>query len=127
MSFNYNSGESSNFNALGVIGSREIANLNYAICIRKEHSNCAIVYERPSSDRYAFTVSGDVLSIDPVILGTVTVQEQNCLTDYIQIPTPFQKVNGVWTSLATNRFCGLGFGSTLSMIKYKKSQFFFKI
>ena len=116
MSFNYNSGESSSFNSLGVIGSRQIANLNYVICIRQHHLNCAIVYSRPTSDVYAFTLTGDAKSVDTAILGTAVLQEQTCTTDYIQIPTPFQKVGTVWTALALDRFCGLGFAPTLSKI-----------
>lgn len=59
-------------------------------------------------------MTGDVLSVDPAILGTSVLQEQNCVTDFIQIPTSFQQVNGVWTRLANDRFCGLGFASILS-------------
>lgn len=117
MSFNYNSGESSDFNSIGVIGGRHIANLNYMICIKQHLANCAIIYERPTSDTYAFTLTGDVASVDPTILGQKILQEQTCTTDYVQIPSPFQKptTNGVWTSLVQDRFCGLGFAPTLSM------------
>jgi hypothetical protein len=59
-------------------------------------------------------MTGDVLSVDPTILGTSVLQQQTCLTDYIQIPTPYQKVGGVWTALGMDRFCGLGFSPTLS-------------
>lgn len=86
------------------------------ICIRQNPSNCAIIYTRPTSDPYAFTLTGDVKSVAVAILGTAVLQEQICTTDYIQIPTPFQKVGADWTALTGDRFCGLGFASTLSEI-----------
>lgn len=50
-------------------------------------------------------------AIDPAILGTAAVQEQNCVTDYVTIPAAFQ--NGV-VSPGGDRFCGLGIDDTTS-------------
>lgn len=82
--------------------------------------NCAIIYERPTSDSFAFTMTGDATSVDRVLLGTSALQEQTCTTDYIRIPSPFQKVGTTWTALALDRFCGLGFSPTLSKILFNR-------
>lgn len=117
-SFNYASSVSGQFNSLGVQGSRQIANLNYTICVRQDPLMCAIIYEIPSTDSYAFTLTGDATSVDYTILGTSAVQSQTCTTDYIIIPGQQQKVNGVWTPLASSYSCGLGFAPKLSKIVF---------
>lgn len=78
---------------------------------------CSITWSQVSSDAYSFTVTGDVGAVDPALLGTAALQQQNCLTDFVVIPDPVQ--NGV--ALASDRFCGLGLASTLS--KKKKGWF----
>lgn len=59
-------------------------------------------------------MTNDVKSIDPVILGTSTLQSQTCTNDYIDIPSPSQIINGVIIPLASDRFCGLGIGEIYS-------------
>lgn len=49
-------------------------------------------------------------AVDPTILGTVAVQDQNCVTDFVTIPNAQQ--NGV--TMPSDRFCGLGLQSTTS-------------
>lgn len=70
-SFNYGSMPSSQTNSIGVQGSRQIANARYGICIRPAANQCSITYSLPSSDPYAFTITGDVGAVDPTLLGTV--------------------------------------------------------
>lgn len=41
-SFNYGSGENPSLNSLGIMGSRQLANLNYNICIKK--LSCGVTY-----------------------------------------------------------------------------------
>jgi hypothetical protein len=113
-SFNYKSDSSGQFNALGITGSRQIANLNYTVCIRQDHFRCSIVYSIPASDPYAFTLTGDVTSVDPKILGSSALQVNTCATDYIVIPGQMQLTNNMWTAMASTRSCGLGFVSKLS-------------
>lgn len=113
-SFNYKSDSSGQFNSIGIIGSRQIANLNYTICFRQDQFMCSIIYEIPTSDPYAFTLTGDVTSVDPLVLGTSAVQSNTCATDYIVIPAQFQKVNNIWTPFTSTRSCGLGFAAKLS-------------
>lgn len=50
-------------------------------------------------------------AIDPAILGTVAVQQTNCLTDFVTIPNAQQ--GGVVA--AGDRFCGLGIAATTSL------------
>ncbi|XP_070501537.1 uncharacterized protein [Chironomus tepperi] len=116
-SFNYASSVSGQYNSIGVVGTRQIANLNYTICIRQDPLMCAIIYSLPTSDAYAFTLTGDVSSIPHNVLGTSAVQSQACTTDYITIPSQMQQVNNVWTPMASNLSCGLGFAPKLSNIK----------
>lgn len=110
-SFNYSPSPNARLNSIGVDGTRQIASLSYGICIRAI-SSCSITYSVISSDSYSFTVTGDVGAVDPVLLGTGTLQEQLCTTDYIIIPNPSQ--GGTALSSGSDRFCGLGLSPTTS-------------
>lgn len=109
-SFNFGTGANNNLNSIGVEGSRQLANTNYGICVKPDSGMCSITWSPASGDPYAFTVTDDVGSVDPSLLGTTTVQSQTCTTDYVIIPRPNQ--NGV--DLPSDRFCGLGIGTTTS-------------
>lgn len=76
---------------------------------------CAIIYSLPTTDVYAFTLTGDVTSVAYNVLGTTIVQSQVCTTDYISIPEQMQQVGGVWTTMSSTFSCGLGFAPKLSM------------
>ncbi|XP_039963800.1 uncharacterized protein LOC120776840 [Bactrocera tryoni] len=112
-SFNYDSAANSLANSIGVAGTRQIANQQYGICVRMGAGICSITWSQVSSDAYSFTLTNDVGVIDPSLLGTSTVQSQDCTTDFIIIPNPTQ--NGA--ALASDRFCGLGLVSTTSATK----------
>ncbi|XP_062550468.1 uncharacterized protein LOC134215262 [Armigeres subalbatus] len=107
-SFNYGSGASSAVNSVGVTGTRQLANQNYGICIRKGVGVCTVTYRLPTGDPYAFTLTGDVSSATASTLGTAAVgtQGSNCTTDYLIIPNP--------TGQMTDRFCGMGIATTIS-------------
>lgn len=109
-SFNYGSSANSVANTVGLEGTRQLANMQYGICVRKWASQCSITWAPISSDIFSFTVTGDVGAVDPTLLGTVTLQQQTCSTDYVVIPAPVQA--GV--ALASDRFCGLGLAATTS-------------
>lgn len=111
-SFNYASSPNSIQNSIGVEGTRQIANLNYGICIAANAGSCSITYSPVSSDPYSFTMSGDVGGIDATMLGSATLQEQICTTDYVIIPYPSQ--TGTPLSSGSDRFCGLGLNATTS-------------
>lgn len=110
-SFNYSPSPNARANSIGVDGTRQIAGLSYGICIQAA-SSCSITYSVLSSDIYSFTVTGDVGAVDPVLLGTGTLQEQLCNTDYIIIPYPSQ--GGTLLTSGSDRFCGLGLNPTTS-------------
>ncbi|KAJ6642074.1 hypothetical protein Bhyg_07020 [Pseudolycoriella hygida] len=107
-SFNYGSAANSALNTVGVDGTRQIANLNYGICIAAAADQCSITYSTLSSDSYSFTVTGDVGAVDPSLLGTSALQDQACTTDYVVIPSPTQNN----APLMSDRFCGLGLAAT---------------
>ena len=113
-SFNYSPSPNSLPSSVGVDGSRQIANLAYGICIQAV-SSCSITYSIVSTDVYSFTLTGDVGAVDPALLGTGTLQEQACTTDYIIIPNPSQ--NGALLTSGRDRFCGLGLRATTSKPK----------
>lgn len=69
---------------------------------------------QPTSDPYAFTLSEDVKSIDPGLLGTSVLMSQNCGSDYIVIMSPSQVDNTTMTALPGNQFCGLGIADIYS-------------
>lgn len=99
-------------NSIGVEGSRQIANLNYGICIAASSGSCSITYSPLSSDPYAFTMTGDVGGVDTALLGSATLQQQTCNTDYVIISDPSQ--NGTLLASGSDRFCGLGLRATTS-------------
>ncbi|XP_055534897.1 uncharacterized protein LOC129724216 [Wyeomyia smithii] len=107
-SFNYGSAANPALNSLGMIGTRQLANSNYGICIRANAGNCAITYALPTGDSFAFTMSNDATAVTAAMLGTAAVGASGaaCTTDYLIIPNP--------TGLTADRFCGLGLASTQS-------------
>ena len=107
---NYGVGSNNILNSIGVEGSRQIANTRYAMCVRAASQSCSITWTQASNDMYSFTMTDDVGSVDPALLGTPAVQSQTCTTDYVVIPNPVQ--NNV--PLVTDRFCGLGLDVTTS-------------
>ncbi|XP_026315427.1 uncharacterized protein LOC113226857 [Hyposmocoma kahamanoa] len=107
-SFNYGTGANTALSASLVTGTRQIANLNYGICIRMEAGYCAIQYSQ-TSNMYSFTVTGDVEGADNTVLGTPAgaVTGTACTTDFVIIPDPVDTTTGL--SVGNDRFCGLGF------------------
>lgn len=99
-------------NSVGVEGSRQISNLNYGICISAVPGSCSITYSPLSSDPYSFSVTGDVGGVDAALLGTATLQQQSCTTDYVIVSNPSQ--NGILMTSGSDRFCGLGLTATTS-------------
>ncbi|XP_069701068.1 uncharacterized protein [Periplaneta americana] len=93
--------------AVGTVWTRELANLNYGVCIRMAPGYCSIEWRQAANDPYSFTVSGDTGGIDPDVLGTDVVAESGaqCTTDFVVIPNPYVGSD----PLNTDRFCGNGF------------------
>lgn len=58
-------------------------------------------------------MTGDVSAVDSTLLGTSTLQNQICTTDYVIIADPSQTgtTNG---TIGNDRFCGLGLRPTTS-------------
>lgn len=94
-SFNYSPSPNGQLNSIGVEGTRQLASLSYGICIQAI-SSCSITYTVLSSDVNSFTMTGDVGAVDPILLGTVTLQDQNCKflpTKMHQISSSHKKIN----------------------------------
>ncbi|XP_066600385.1 uncharacterized protein [Prorops nasuta] len=96
-----------------LIGTREMANLMYGVCIKMAPGYCSI--EWMQTNNMSFTVSGDTGSIDPMIIGTAMVAESGttCTKDFVIIPNPVE--NNV--AAGTERFCGNGFVTKSSNMK----------
>lgn len=94
-SFNYGTTENTNINSVGSIGTRELVNQNYGICVAMVPGYCSI--EWSMSQTNSFTVSYDTPANPNVEAGGT-----DCTTDFIVIAHPY--VNGV--PLDYDRFCG---------------------
>lgn len=95
------------------IGTREIANTNYGVCIRMARGYCAIEWSQTTAN--SFSVSGDTGSLDPTIIGPEFAAEQgtDCTQDFVIIANPFI----VGSAVGVERFCGNGFITKTSYSK----------
>lgn len=112
MSFNYLPTATAANTVNGVLGTRQLASITYGICVRMSAGKCSITWSKTAGDAFAFTVTGDVTTVDPTLLGTAALQSQMCTTDYVIIPDPFQNN----AALPSDRFCGMGIGDTTSKL-----------
>ncbi|XP_067004462.1 cubilin isoform X2 [Anabrus simplex] len=101
-------------NELVLTGTREMANLNYGVCVRMAPGYCSIEWSQDPNNIYSFTVSGDTEGVGNLV-GTATAADSgaNCTGDFIVIPNPSQ--NGV--ALDTDRFCGNALVTTTTSSK----------
>lgn len=93
-------------------GTRELANLNYGVCIQMQPGYCSIQWSQSGSADTSFTVTGDTITtsvIDGLPSGSVI--GENCTTDFVVIPNPYY-VNG--TAVPGDRFCGNQFPTVYS-------------
>ncbi|XP_066948450.1 uncharacterized protein [Macrobrachium rosenbergii] len=97
-----------NFDGQGdVLDTRQIAHLNYGVCVKKAPGYCGIIWTRDQQPgNYSFTVSNDVAATSPDFIGTPAASStgDSCLSDYVVIP------EGVTDEgVQADRYCGLGF------------------
>ncbi|XP_058828126.1 uncharacterized protein LOC131688017 [Topomyia yanbarensis] len=119
-SFNYGFGANPNLNVVGAVGSRQIVNQHYGICIRAGPDMCTITYSLPvNGGQYAFTVSGAADALDPALIGQGAFGQNgpDCNTDYIVIPSPIVTDQAAAGLEFTDRFCGLGIYTVTSQVK----------
>ncbi|KAL1517807.1 hypothetical protein ABEB36_001530 [Hypothenemus hampei] len=90
-------------NATTVVGTRQLANTNYGICVNMQPGYCGIQWSQ-STDSTSFTVT-DNTALSEVVTGLPAnpLNDGDCTTDFVVIPNP-QYPNG--TSVGTDRFCG---------------------
>lgn len=98
-------------------GTRELANLNYGVCIAMAPGYCSIQWSQSSGDVYSFTVTNSTigLSVDPGLPADSIIGE-NCTTDFVVIPNPYYS-NG--TAVLGDRFCGNEFPTVTSKFRSK--------
>ncbi|XP_034254305.1 uncharacterized protein LOC117653057 [Thrips palmi] len=98
-------------------GTREMANLDYNVCVRPAAGYCSIEWSQPTDDPYSFTVSSDTDGLDTTVLGTANAALTGiaCDGDYVVIPNPIQ--NQLLPTTYSDRFCGNGFVTTSSVTK----------
>lgn len=96
-----------------VTATRQLANQDYGVCIKRADSYCGITYKRNTDlGNYGFTVSGQVLAVDPVLIGTFDAGslDSQCPKDYVIIPggryTKYEPDPALYPA---DRYCGLGF------------------
>nr|XP_053656107.1 uncharacterized protein LOC128704914 [Cherax quadricarinatus] len=96
-----------------VAATRQLANQDYGVCIKRADSYCGITYKRNTDlGNYGFTVSGQVLAVDPVLIGTFDAGslDSQCPKDYVIIPggryTKYEPDPALYPA---DRYCGLGF------------------
>lgn len=93
-------------------GTRELANLNYGVCIQMQPGYCSIQWSQSGSADTSFTVTGDTITTSVItVLPSGSVIGENCTTDYVVIPNPYY-VNG--TAVPGDRFCGNQFPTVVS-------------
>nr|CAH7743150.1 unnamed protein product [Callosobruchus chinensis] len=97
------------------LGSRQIANENYGVCIGMVPGHCSIQWSQSSGETTSFSMSNDTATA-AVIGGLPSngLLGENCTTDYVVIPNPYF-VNG--TSVNVDRFCGNLFPTIITSSK----------
>lgn len=110
-SFNYGTSSSGQFITSSdglsfLIGTRQMINQNYAVCIKMLPGYCSVQWSQ-AGDWTSFTVTND--SLAAIVTSTFTpIKGSNCTTDYVVIPNAIY-ANG--TSANADRFCGNAFQS----------------
>ncbi|KAG7155783.1 hypothetical protein Hamer_G022111 [Homarus americanus] len=93
-------------------GTRQLANLDYGVCIEMAPGYCGIIWERnTTAGNYSFSVSGNADALDPAIAGMPDAGQVggNCTTDYVMIPGGMTD-----TGINADRYCGLGFPNSVT-------------
>ncbi|CAL4098461.1 unnamed protein product [Meganyctiphanes norvegica] len=93
-------------------GTREVAGLDYGVCVHKPGGCYGIIWSRNTTGGdYGFTLTTDVYSLIPELLGTpaASATGADCMTDYVLIP------GGVDDLQAQNdHYCGAGFPESVT-------------
>ncbi|XP_033222670.1 uncharacterized protein LOC117176524 [Belonocnema kinseyi] len=95
------------------VGSRQMANLMYGVCVRMAIGYCGIEWSQSGTN--SFVVTGDPGIIPPNDPDPNAGAESglNCDKDFVIIPNPF--VSGTVSN--TDRFCGTSFSTKTSSLK----------
>lgn len=110
-SFNY--GQAANAlspaNNPGMLGTRQIANMNYGACVRAAPGYCSIQWAPAGGDPFAFTVSENTVDQTVPPLPNPTVGSLDCITDFVVIPNGMYTITGQPMPSQADRYCGNSF------------------
>jgi len=98
-------------------GTREIADLDYGVCVQMADGYCGIIWERNTTgDNYGFSVSSDVGALAPTLIGDPAASSigSDCTTDYVVIPGGVYTDTTTSTEVQNDRFCGAGFPDSVT-------------
>lgn len=98
-------------------GTREIADLDYGVCVQMADGYCGIIWERNTTgDNYGFSVSSDVGALAPPLIGDPAASSigSDCTTDYVVIPGGVYTDTTTSTEVQNDRFCGAGFPDSVT-------------
>lgn len=98
-SFNYGTTASNEITSLGTVGTRQLANTNYGICVEMAPGYCSIEWSPVSAN--SFTVSNDSVA-ESLLAGAPTVNGTECRYDFVIIPNAYVDNAAV----NADRFCG---------------------
>ncbi|XP_015116061.1 uncharacterized protein LOC107040478 [Diachasma alloeum] len=104
MSFNYGTIPNPRVPTTTSIGTRQMQNLNYKICVRPALGDCTIEWSQP--DPTSFTVSGDSGLITGAADEDLSESGTECTHNYVIVPNPSNTTGGRYDA---DRFCGNGF------------------
>ncbi|KAF7988917.1 hypothetical protein HCN44_007227 [Aphidius gifuensis] len=94
-----------------LVGTRQLQNLNYGVCIRMALGYCTIEWSQ--SETNSFSISGDSSVVDYTPGIDYSSSGVDCDHNYVIIPNP--SING--SRETTDRYCGNGFSTKTSKSK----------
>ncbi|XP_018006841.1 uncharacterized protein LOC108664688 [Hyalella azteca] len=101
--FNTTSGRVTSFNRRGDLSPKSLvmnqaSSIDYEVCVVKSPGHCALIWEQ--ADDHGFSLTGDGLE-SKIITG-----ENNCKSDYIEVPGGVFRDSETLELVENDRFCG---------------------
>ncbi|XP_043461349.1 uncharacterized protein LOC122497969 [Leptopilina heterotoma] len=111
MSFNY--GSLVNTRAQSV-GSRQMANLMYGVCIRMALGYCSIEWSESKTNSFLVTGNLGAIPVNDPDPNVGAESGSDCDKDFVIVPNPYDETG---TALKADRFCGTKFVTKSSSLK----------
>lgn len=96
-------------------GTRELAGLNYGVCVEMIPGYCSIRWSQTPGNPLSFTVTGDTITLGMNLPSGGMVGFENCMTDYVVISNP---IDVATNTPIQDRFCGNQFATIESKIGF---------